>query len=1566
MDSSAPPPVPPRKYSKPLGNIQLSSSLPSFQESSTDSQDKKQIFIPSITCTQPFKKESSTSPKSPRSPRVASAPQESFKFISPTPGNLITSGNVIAAHLKKFQNESITSDKKETDEEFFARISQREMTDKDKDHYQRVINEYNQTEKAHIRGLEIMKEVYLIPISKCVSKSDEIFIRDVLTQVDIIIQVHQNFLEMFQKGLKETKPGELPMLGKEFVNNLQFLKMASQYIGNYDNYMKKLTEITQKDSSIEKSVKKAKEKFVNEHKDENITIGSIQPLTFYLITPIQRIPRYELLIRDMLKDVGRDFPDLEQLKKAYLQAKESGKGVNQVKMQLEENEKYTMVRDIIKGELKIKDEVFRKFICCGPMYFIENVNTPPSKLVYVFLFNDVLLETKPLKIAGKSVNIEDGESLKKAFNNLKEIKNIKDLETYEFELIRELPFTLGSCTFKPINDTSEVKNLFSILLREYKVIRNVEKDFPTLAKYSTFTQEEKEAWKSIIYDQFRYIDEIIENKEKAQKSKGDIVTSELFRVEHMRQTSSTASCINNDSSASNTESSKQISDTSSVSTNSSSGTSIIGTTKVNNNVVPLISPNEKNKNSQQFSIQYISDTPGNLITSGNVISSICKTLSDLENQHKSGSDEQLFKSIDERIMTEKNNEHYKRVIHEMTETEKIHIKGLEILKEVYLFPITKSTNSESVTFVKGIISQIEIIIGVHKKFLKMMEEGEKTSNEGELPMLGANFVKNIQFLKMAATYISKYSSYLEGLTEIMNKEKDVVKAQNKAKQEYSKSHNNCKIELMSFYLITPIQRIPRYELLIRDMLKDVGRDFPDLEQLKKAYLDAKESGRGVNQTRMQLEENEKMSLIHQVISDFPELPNSSARKFICCGPVFAIQNMNDFPSNIVYLFLFNDIIVETKVVRFNGVKIKEEQGVFDPVLFKELTELKNFEELHNIKFILSKVYYFQTQSKVMPQGDSSMVKHVMMLLAFESPQKENEKTPFALIKYAAPTDEQKEVWKSVINDQIEAIKGREEKKKKAQIQLNENISESVSTPEKNYSHVYNRLTIKYKAKEVGSLVTCSGPIVAVAKRLQDNFDHPEINIEAFFKKIEEREMTPEDERCYLNIIQELENGERDHLMNLRTLKEVYLNPIIKLVNKEHATTINELIQQIDVMMNIHQNFLDTFVKSKETQQGIPGIGSEFVKNIQFLKMEATFVNNFNTYQNVLDEVCKDSSIIKAQNKAKEPFMQQTLETEIHPFMFYLNRPLVQTPKYESLIKTMLTHVGKGFFELELLKKAYLDSIKCSDSVNIMKTRIEESEKYLMIRKTIIGQFSNDTIIARKFLCCGPLFIVEKVTEIPQKWMYCFLFNDRLVETMPISIDNKPIKDFVDAFAKLRNMKKVEELSNWQFEIIKECIFNTETYVEYCSHENVCKNLVNLKISQIPYRFSCSTLLESDTWNSIIFDQVERLKNIAQTKRNRRNAGLDFEIGLHKKTLSSSVISISRTRSTDTCDDFKSNTNNLENKVPSRDSPSSTPRRARRGNEDDRMKELQRLQQEQLTEKHGDKKKKEKEKDKKKK
>ena len=134
--------------------------------------------------------------------------QVEIKYHSQKAGQLITSGDVIFQQNKKFENDSNSTTIKESEEEFFRKIDEREMTDKDKSHYKRVVEEYYQTEKTHIEGLQLLKKVYLNTIADNCNKNDIPFLNEVRSQVDVIISIHTNFLQMFEESYRNTKKDE--------------------------------------------------------------------------------------------------------------------------------------------------------------------------------------------------------------------------------------------------------------------------------------------------------------------------------------------------------------------------------------------------------------------------------------------------------------------------------------------------------------------------------------------------------------------------------------------------------------------------------------------------------------------------------------------------------------------------------------------------------------------------------------------------------------------------------------------------------------------------------------------------------------------------------------------------------------------------------------------------------------------------------------------------------------------------------------------------------------------------------------------------------------------------------------------------------------------------------------------------------------------------------------------------------------------------------------------------------------------------------------------------------------
>jgi hypothetical protein len=94
---------------------------------------------------------------------------------------------------------------------------------------------------------------------------------------------------------------------------LPHFKMYTQYCYNYPNALATMTKLTEENSKFKSFIKKAE---------------SIMQKRFMdvLITPVQRVPRYVLLLDTLIKHTSDDHPDYAQLKKAHEQAQNAANG----------------------------------------------------------------------------------------------------------------------------------------------------------------------------------------------------------------------------------------------------------------------------------------------------------------------------------------------------------------------------------------------------------------------------------------------------------------------------------------------------------------------------------------------------------------------------------------------------------------------------------------------------------------------------------------------------------------------------------------------------------------------------------------------------------------------------------------------------------------------------------------------------------------------------------------------------------------------------------------------------------------------------------------------------------------------------------------------------------------------------------------------------------------------------------------------------------------------------------------------------------------------------------------
>ena len=253
------------------------------------------------------------------------------------------------------------------------------------------------------------------------------------------------------------------------------------------------------------------------------------------------------------------------------------------------------------------------------------------------------------------------------------------------------------------------------------------------------------------------------------------------------------------------------------------------------------------------------------------------------------------------------------IINELISTEKTYVDGLSILDFVYLTPLMSSKKHSNE--ILEIHQQIDKLKTIHSTLLDNLKKAvEKDPNQ---PLIGDIIIKFCPNLEQASVYIFNYPKYLEIVTKLMS-DQSYVSLTKKTAEEYQKTHGSAFIQNVQQYLIMPIQRVPRYVLLITDMLRNISLSFGDAPQLIGAHRTMKKVATDINDKGHEYEADEKMRFVKTILTNFnPRI--IKRREFICCGPLYVITNKEEVPKNWKYFFLFSDSLVITEITHYSFV-----------------------------------------------------------------------------------------------------------------------------------------------------------------------------------------------------------------------------------------------------------------------------------------------------------------------------------------------------------------------------------------------------------------------------------------------------------------------------------------------------------------------------------------------------------------------------------------------------------------------------------------------------------------------
>ncbi|XP_006727766.1 FYVE, RhoGEF and PH domain-containing protein 4 [Leptonychotes weddellii] len=179
-------------------------------------------------------------------------------------------------------------------------------------------------------------------------------------------------------------------------------------------------------------------------------------------------------------------------------------------------------------------------------------------------------------------------------------------------------------------------------------------------------------------------------------------------------------------------------------------------------------------------------------------------------------------------MKETNEQKLHKIANELLLTERAYVNRLDLLDQVFYCKLLEEANRGSfpAEMVNKIFSNISSINAFHSKFL--LPELEKRMQEWETtPRIGDILQKLAPFLKMYGEYVKGFDNAMElvkNMTERVPQFKSVVEEIQKQKI--------CGSLTLQHHMLEPVQRIPRYEMLLKDYLRKLPSDSPDWNDAK--------------------------------------------------------------------------------------------------------------------------------------------------------------------------------------------------------------------------------------------------------------------------------------------------------------------------------------------------------------------------------------------------------------------------------------------------------------------------------------------------------------------------------------------------------------------------------------------------------------------------------------------------------------------------------------------------------------------------------------------------------------
>ncbi|KAF7662145.1 hypothetical protein LDENG_00243830 [Lucifuga dentata] len=319
------------------------------------------------------------------------------------------------------------------------------------------------TEQSYVESLRTLIQGYMRPLKQPDSGSivDPLLVDEMFYQIPEILEHHELFLEQVTGCVSQWHDRQT--VGHLLIQSFSKETLANMYSAYIDNFLNAKDAVR-----IAKEAKPAFHKFLEQNMREN---KEKQALGDLMIKPVQRIPRYELLVKDLLKHTPEDHPDHPFLLDAQRDIKRLAEKINKGRRSAEEAEKEARVIQEIESHIEGVEHILnpqRKFLRQEMVMEAKTVGGKKDRSL--FLFSDLIICTTLKRKSG---------SLRRSSMSLYSAASVIDTSS-KYKFLWKLPLE----EVEVVKSSTQATNKESI----QKMISRLDEDLSTLGQISKLSE----------------------------------------------------------------------------------------------------------------------------------------------------------------------------------------------------------------------------------------------------------------------------------------------------------------------------------------------------------------------------------------------------------------------------------------------------------------------------------------------------------------------------------------------------------------------------------------------------------------------------------------------------------------------------------------------------------------------------------------------------------------------------------------------------------------------------------------------------------------------------------------------------------------------------------------------------------------------------------------------------------------------------------------------------------------------------------------------------------------------